>query len=110
PQPNSALRSGSPASLLRWEELGRAGREFVAAGPSARDISAVSGQDALEPIRVYVGLRSAETSEQRATLALEELKRTGAFDRSLLVVVTPTGSGWVDPGAIDSVEYLQHGD
>lgn len=109
PQPKSALRSGSPASLLRWEELGRAGREFVASGPSARDISAISGQDALEPIRVYVGLRSAETPEQRATLALEELKRTGAFDRSLLVVVTPTGSGWVDPGAINSVEYLQHG-
>src|SRR5262249_8741485 len=78
PQPASALRAGSPASLLRWEELGRAGREFIASGPSARDISAISGRGAIEPIRVYVGLRSAETPEQRAKLALDELKRTGA--------------------------------
>ena len=40
PQPTSALKAGGPASLLRWEELGRAGREFIASGPSGRDISA----------------------------------------------------------------------
>lgn len=110
PQPASALRAGSPTSLLRWEELGRAGREFIASGPSARDISAVSGRDASEPIRVYVGLRSADTPEQRAKLALDELKRAGGFERSILVVITPTGSGWVDPSAVDSVEYLHNGD
>jgi uncharacterized membrane protein len=110
PQPTSALRAGSPASLLRWDELGRAGREFVASGPGARDIGAVSGQAAMEPIRVYVGLRSAESPAERARLALEELERTGAFERSMLIVITPTGTGWVDPGAIDSVEYLHHGD
>jgi uncharacterized membrane protein len=110
PQPTSALKAGSPASLLRWEELGRAGREFVASGPSARDISALSGRDALEPIRVYVGLRSAETPAPRAVLALEELKRVGAFERSTLIVITPTGTGWVDPAAMDSVEHLLGGD
>lgn len=110
PQPTSPLRAGSPASALRWEELGRAGREYIASGPSAREINAVSGRDAIEPIRVYVGLRSAETPEQRARLALEELRRAGAFERSTLIVITPTGTGWVDPGAIDSVEYLHDGD
>jgi uncharacterized membrane protein len=110
PQPRSALKAGSPASLLRWEQLGRAGREFIASGPSVRDISAVSGREAMEPIRVYVGLRSAETPAQRAGLALEELKRAGAFERSTLVIVTPTGTGWVDPGAMDSVEHLHDGD
>jgi Alpha/beta-hydrolase family len=64
----------------------------------------------MEPIRVYVGLRSAETPAQRAKLALEELKRAGAFERSWLIVTTPTGTGWVDPGAMDSVEYLHDGD
>ncbi len=110
PQPTSPLRAGSPASLLRWEQLGRAGREFIASGPDASEIAAASGRDAMEPIRVYVGLRSAETPAQRARLALEELQRTGAFERSTLIVITPTGTGWVDPGAMASVEYLHHGD
>ena len=110
PQPTSPLKTGSPASLLRWEELGRAGREFIASGPSASDISAASGRDALEPVRVYVGLRAAETPAQRAQLALQELQRAGAFERSTLIVITPTGTGWVDPGAMDSIEYLLNGD
>src|SRR5215468_618501 len=67
------------------------------------------GRDALQPVRVYVGLRSADTPEMRAKLALEELKRVGGFERSVLIVVTPTGTGWVDPAAIDSVEYLHNG-
>ena len=32
------------------------------------------------------------------------------FRPRALVVVTTTGSGWVDPGAVDSVEYLVGGD
>jgi uncharacterized membrane protein len=110
PQPTSPLKAGSPASLLSWEQLGRAGREFVAGGPRASDISAASGRDALEPIRVYVGLHAADTPAQRARLALEEMQRTGAFARSTLIVITPTGTGWVDPGGMDSIEYLLHGD
>jgi uncharacterized membrane protein len=45
----------------------------------------------------------------RAKLALEELKRVGGFERSVLIVLTPTGTGWIDPAAIDSVEYLHDG-
>ena len=48
--------------------------------------------------------------EERAKLALEELKRTGAFDRSILIVAVPTGSGMIDPAALDTVEYLHRGD
>ncbi len=110
PQPSSPLKTGSAASLLRWDQLGRTGRAFIARGPTAADIGAFTKKDALEPIRVYVGLRSADTPEARAKLALEEMKRVKAFDRSVLVVITPTGTGWVDPSAINSVEYLQNGD
>jgi len=109
-QPTAPLKTGSSASLLEWDELGRAGREFVISGPTSKDLHAFSGKDALEPIRVYVGLRSAETPEARAKLALDELKRVGGFERSVLIVVTPTGSGWIDPAAMDSVEYLYGGD
>lgn len=105
-QPTDPLKTGSKASLLDWRELGRAGREFISSGPTRAEISTLLGRSALEPIRVYVGLRSAETPEARAKLALEELKRVGGFDRSVLIVITPTGTGWVDPAALDSVEFL----
>ncbi|HEY0235022.1 MAG TPA: alpha/beta-hydrolase N-terminal domain-containing protein, partial [Afipia sp.] len=89
-KPVSASKTGSVASLLRWDELGRTGRAFIAGGPSAADISAFTKKDAMEPIRVYVGLRAADTPEARARLALEEMKRVKAFERSVLVVITPT--------------------
>jgi len=60
--------------------------------------------------RAYAGLDSAATAEQRAQLAVEDLARTGGFGRRTLVVITTTGSGWVDPGAVDSVEYMTGGD
>lgn len=109
-QPTDPAKTGSQASLLQWDELGRAGREFIAQGPSRQDLETFLSREAMEPIRVYVGLRSAETVEERARLALEELKRIGAFERSTLVVVTPTGTGWVDPSAMDPLEYLHGGD
>jgi uncharacterized membrane protein len=96
--------------LVPWDKLGRAGREFITTGPTRENISAFSGKPALSPIRVYAGLRSAKTQEARARLALEELKRVGGFERSVLIVVTPTGSGWIDPAALNSVEYLHDGD
>lgn len=107
PEPH---RTGSMASLVAWRDLGRQGRRFVAAGPSGQDIAAVTGRPAVDPLRVYVGLHSAETIEQRVALALAELERVGGFERSVLVVVTPTGTGWIDPGAVAAVEHLHHGD
>jgi len=109
-RPASALKVGSDASLLKWDELGRQGREFIATGPTSDKLQACSGKSAMEPLRVYVGLRSAPTHKARARLALEELKRVGGFARSTLVIVTPTGTGWVDPEALDSLEYLTNGD
>ncbi len=109
PPPTHPLKTGSSASLLAWDQVGRAGRGFISSGPTREDISAFSGRGALEPIRVYVGLRSADKPEVRAKLALAELKRVGGFERSVLIVLTPTGTGWVDPAAIDSVEYLHDG-
>ncbi|MBB4364939.1 putative membrane protein [Bradyrhizobium sp. CIR18] len=110
PQPTDPGRTGSLASLVKWQELGRMGRRFIASGPNATEISAVSGRPAQDPIRVYVGLAGGATAQARARLALEELKRQHGFDRKILIVVTPTGTGWIDPAAMDSVEYLHHGD
>ncbi|TYR29554.1 hypothetical protein FY036_22115 [Mesorhizobium microcysteis] len=109
-QPSSPTKTGSTASLVQWEELGRAGREYVATGPSASEIETLTELPAIEPIRVYVGLRAADTAEERAQLALAEMQRVGAFERSTLIVITPTGTGWIDPAAMDAVEYLHNGD
>jgi uncharacterized membrane protein len=110
PRPTRPLQTGSAASLVTWEDLGRKGRLFVAGGPTAEDLSTYFDTELPAPIRVYVGLNSAETSEQRARLALEELKRAGGFERSTLLLVTPTGTGWVDPSSQTTFEYLHRGD
>jgi uncharacterized membrane protein len=102
--------TGGPASLVGWDSLGRQGRAFVSTGPDAGAIEQLLGQPALDPLRIYVGLNGAETAEARAELALRELQRQGGFERSLLAIVVPTGTGWVDPAAIDTLEYLHHGD
>jgi uncharacterized membrane protein len=110
PVPQSAAQTGSAASLVDWEDLGRQGRRFVAGGPDAGDLGEFFGAPMPAPVRVYVGLNSADSPAARARLALDELKRAGGFDRALLVLVTPTGTGWVDPGSLDTLEYLLRGD
>ena len=94
---------------MSWDSLGRAGRGWIAHGPTAADINEFTGGGALEPIRVYVGRDSAERVEERAELAFQELIRTGAFERDVLVLATTTGSGGLDPNGTDPVEYMHNG-
>ncbi|MCV7171777.1 alpha/beta-hydrolase family protein [Mycobacterium manitobense] len=108
--PTQPQRSGSPESFASWDSLGFQGRNFVASGPNADELEAVNGRPALEPIRVYAGLQSADTDEQRVALLLSELERTGAFDRQLLVIVPTTGTGWINPVAARSLELMYNGD
>jgi uncharacterized membrane protein len=108
--PEDPSKSGSSKSLVSWVSLGAQGRERVVAVPSKSDISSLTAGSVMEPLRVYVGLNSAETVEQRAELALAELKRVRAFDRAVLVIATPTGTGWVDPASMAPLEILQRGD
>jgi uncharacterized membrane protein len=110
PRPLGADQTGSGASLIAWEDLGRQGRDFVARGPTAEDLSEFFGTSLPAPVRVYVGLNSADSTEERARLALDELIRAKGFERSVLLLVTPTGTGWVDPASQATVEYLHRGD
>jgi uncharacterized membrane protein len=109
-EPTAAERSGSPASLVPWEDLGLQGRNFVGKGPTPADLTAFSGEPALEPVRAYAGLASADDVGDRAALAVADLQRAGGFDRAVLVVMTTTGTGWVDPAASDALEYEFNGD
>ncbi|MEJ2886905.1 alpha/beta-hydrolase family protein [Actinomycetospora aeridis] len=95
--PVGTTRSGSPTSLVAWDTLGRDGQRFVTGGaPGA--------------VRVYVGLTSAPDPPQRAALAAAEIERAGGFDRAVLALATPTGSGAVDPQVPDSLELAGGGD
>lgn len=109
-QPTGLLATGSEESLIAWSTVGRQGKIFVTTGPTQDDIMQITQRAAMNPIRVYVGMRTRETPRERAQLALEELKRVGGFERSVLVVATPTGTGWLDPAAVDTLEYLHAGD
>lgn len=109
-QPQVPEHSGSPQSLAAWDTLGSEGRWFVSHGPDAFRIGAVTGRPALEPIRAYVGLDSMKHGESQPDLAVAELERTHAFDRKVLVVVTTTGTGWVNSMTANAIEYMYGGD
>lgn len=111
PRPQDSLRSGSDGSLISWASLGAEGREFIAGGLSAQEISEIhGGKPAKNPIRIYAGLNSSSDIKGRADLVLQEMKRVGAFERSILIVVTPTGTGWIDPAAVNPLEVMHLGD
>ncbi|HEY1344465.1 MAG TPA: alpha/beta-hydrolase family protein, partial [Streptosporangiaceae bacterium] len=109
-QPATGLRSGGPGSVVPWDSLGYQGRNFIGRGPSVSDIGKFTHRPAMEPIRIYAGLASASGAQAQAALAVDDLQRAGGFQRKNLVVVTTTGSGWVDPALVDTVEYLSGGD
>lgn len=117
-QPQAPERSGSDASLEPWDSLGREGRTFVAGGLSPEEITAVTGEPAMMPIRVYAGYRSLDSldgytdydeMEVLASHVVAELDRTGAFDREYLAVATTTGRGWVNQDVAAALEYLSDG-
>jgi uncharacterized membrane protein len=109
--PESTERSGSPDSLIPWARLGRQGRRFITNTPSMEAIGEVMGVPAIaEPVRVFVGYDSARTAEDRVALAMAELKRTSAFDRSLLIVSAPAGTGYVNTLPMEVADFATLGD
>ena len=109
--PPSPLVSGGPGSVVPYESLTLQGRRQVLTYLRPEWIEEAMGEPAhATPIRVYVGLDTAPTDDERVALALEEIDRTGALDRSLLVLVSPTGTGYVNHTAMQAIELLTLGD
>ncbi|MET0763546.1 MAG: alpha/beta-hydrolase family protein [Blastococcus sp.] len=115
--------SGGPGSLVSWSGMGRDGRLHALASVRPRplpdppagvpdlSIETVMGTPArATPVQVYIGLDNAPTPRARVDLAMAELERTGALDRSLLVLVSPTGTGYVNYVATAALQYLALGD
>lgn len=102
--------SGGPRSLVAWEPLSREGRRFVGMALTAPEITQVMDEPAIDPLRLYVGLESAGDPGSRVDLMLDEMLHMGAYDRSTICVFAPTGSGYVNYVATETVEYLTRGD
>jgi uncharacterized membrane protein len=107
---NHGLNSGSPDSYTPWDTLGRQGRDYVDHTMTPAKITAITGQPAQTPVRVYVGMQQADTYDSRTALAIKELDRVGAWGRKYLVLFGVTGTGWIDPDAINSLETVTSGD
>ncbi len=91
--------SFGPDSLVAG--LDAEGRRFVA--------GATPGL-AMDPIRVFVGLRSAADVGARCDLAMAELQRLGAFERSRVVICSATLRGYVNPIPVAAEERFCDGD
>ncbi|WP_038604880.1 alpha/beta hydrolase [Corynebacterium atypicum] len=109
-QPAESERSGSPASQVPFESLGRLGMRFVDGGLRVDQLAQETGRPAREPIRVYAGLKTAGEIAARAEAIIGELERTGARERQALLLILLTGTGWVNARAAQAFELLYGGD
>lgn len=109
--PRSPQVSGGPGSVVPFETLSREGRRFTNMVLTRPEIAAVMGTEAVaDPIRLFVGLDSAAEVEDRVDLVMDELIRTRAFDRRVLCLASPTGSGYINYVMAEALEYLTLGD
>ncbi len=110
--PSNVHVSGGPNSISSYDEMGLQGRRYVSEVVTPEVIEQTLGVPAkAHPIRAYIGVDCEPIyATGRSELALDELERLGAFDRSHLLLVSPTGTGWVDHTVIESAEILTRGD
>lgn len=110
--PSNGFVSGGPNSISPFEELGLQGRRFVTEVVPPQEIDETLGESgAMHPVRIYIGVESEPLyATGRSELALEEMDRLGAFDRKYLLLVSPTGTGWVDHTVAETAEVLARGD
>jgi uncharacterized membrane protein len=111
--PDVETVSGGPASAVAWPSLSREGVRFVNLALTRQEIADVTGVPIAQvkaPVRAFAGLASGQTVDVRVDLVMEDLARLGAFERSVLCVASPTGSGYVNYVAIETLEYLTRGD
>ena len=109
-RPTVPERSGSPDSHVDFDDLGLQGRRFVSGGLDQARLSDLLEEPAMQPIRLYAGLDSAPTDDERSALVVDELNRTRAWDRDAVVIVPTTGTGWINPNAAQAIELLSAGD
>ncbi|GLY28294.1 alpha/beta-hydrolase family protein [Kineosporia sp. NBRC 101731] len=90
---------------------GREGAEFLSGARNSADITAVTHRPATSPRRIYVMRGSAGTVADRVRQAVgQTVDRTGTITPKAILIVVPTGSGWVNQRMTASLEELYDGD
>ncbi len=110
--PTSPHVSGGPGSISPFEELGLQGRRYVTDVVTTELIESTLGEPAVaQPVRAYVGVNSEPVYPAgRSEMMCDEMERVGAFDRSHLLLFSPTGTGWVDQAVVSAAELFTRGD
>ena len=109
--PATPTVTAAPGSSVPYKTLGHQGRRFVSEVATPERIRTVMGEDPhAEPVRIYVGYLSADDVQGRIDLAVEEMRRTGALERSVVIVSSPAGTGYVNYIPIEAAEYMGRGD
>lgn len=109
--PQGVNVSGGAYSLVPYDTLGLQGRRLVSVATATADIETVMGEPALkEPVRVFVGVDSADSVDDRVELAIQELRRAGGFDRSRIIAASPAGTGYVNYITVEAAELMARGD
>lgn len=108
--PTSPLVTGGPGSTVNWAVQSRESRRWLTMALTPDEIEAVTGEKAIQPIRVYASLDCSDSEEGRAQALLAEIDRTEALKRKHFALYSATGSGYVNYVATETYEYLTHGD
>lgn len=108
-QPTMLTVSGGPGSQVPFDTLSREGRRIVNMALSAQEITEVTGKPAMDPIRAFAGIASAELVDERVDILMRELEDMGAFEREVLCFCSPTGTGYVNYVMMESLEYMTGG-
>jgi len=109
-QPTMLTVSGGPGSQIPFDTLSREGRRIVNMALPADEITAVTGKPAIDPIRAFAGIATAELVDERVDILMRELEDMGAFERKVLCFCSPTGTGYLNYVMMETLEYLTGGD
>ena len=108
--PTSPNVSAGPRSAMPFASMGKEGRRFVLMALSPEEITAVTGERAMSPVRVVGGYESAPDTAERARLTVQDMIDCGAFERSIICIGVPTGVGYFNYTVAEALEYLTGGD
>jgi uncharacterized membrane protein len=108
--PTSPFVSAGPSSRMPFDTLGKEGRRFVLMALTAAEITAITGEPAIDPVRVVGGFESADDVAERARLTLQDMVDCRAYDRRLICIGSPTGVGYFNYSIAEALEYLTGGD
>jgi len=108
--PEAPSVSGSTFSLAKYDTLGLQGRRLVSeVTPHDAFVDVMGEAPESDPVRVFVGMDSADSQDDLVELAVQELRRAGGFDKPLIIAASPAGTGYVNYIAIEAAELMAMG-